>query len=235
MSFKTAHRLSGTGFEDELKKEGYSVTSNVNHDYNELYINEEVDLFSWGYRCDGDTNIKGAKPNVPLTAPPNSLVKSSNSAAATEDVKHRVLPEGNQRPKTDKNLRSSELLKMMKGTYASAQPKMQNDVSVKEVNQVDEVKIQVKSGQSHPKVSQSVRKTRLSESPEQALNPGAKGTTATACVHPLKDPPRNHINTISTQQEAKISACSTTMGAQNNSAEAKTDESQSIKRMFLTM
>lgn len=214
MSLKTAHRISGTGFEDELKKEGYIVTSNVNHDYNELYINEEVDLFSWGHRCDGD-NIKGAKPNVPLTAPLNSLVKSSNSAAATGDVKHRVQPEGNQKTKADKNVCTSELFKMIKGTNASAQPKMQNDVSVKEVNQVDERKIQV---------------TRRSESSKQALNPGAKGITATACVHPLKDPLRNHINTTSAQQEAKISACSTTVTA-HCPADAKTGEHYFIEMM----
>lgn len=171
---------------------------------------------------------------MPLTAPPNSLVKCNNAAGATGDDKHRVLPEGNQKPRNEKNV-SELLIKMARGADASAKPKMQNDVSVKEAHQrvveVNEVKIQVKSSPSHPGISQSVQKetdirTRPSESTKQVLNSGAKGTTASACVHPLKDPPRHHINTTSAQREAKISACS----AQNNPADAKTGEIQFIKK-----
>ncbi|XP_048116137.1 pollen-specific leucine-rich repeat extensin-like protein 4 isoform X2 [Alosa alosa] len=173
-----ADRISGDGFEEELKKEGYNVTSNVDHEYNELCITGEVDLLSWGHQYDDTNNTNGAKSNVPPTAPPNSLVKSNDPGRAAGDTKQKI-----------------------------AQVK----------SQVDSVPLCPKSSLSIQKATDT--RTRLPESPKQALNQGARGT---ACVHPLKDPPRNHTNT-NAQHEVKPSACSTAMAVQTNPTGATTD------------
>ncbi|XP_062412828.1 uncharacterized protein LOC134102662 isoform X2 [Sardina pilchardus] len=222
-----ADRISGDGFEEELKKEGYKVTSNVDHEYNELCITGEVDLLSWGHRCDDTNNKNGPKSNAPPTARPNSSVKSNNSGRAAGDTKQKVHPEGNQKPRAEPSC-LAEQFKIIKGIDASAQSKMLNALLVKEANLITQVQSQVKSVPLCPTSSLPIQKatdmrTRPPEAPKKATNPGSKGTTTTyACVHPLRDPPMNHINT-SAQHEVKPSACSTTMAAQTNPSGTTTD------------
>ena len=182
-------------------------------------------MFSWGHQCDDTNNMQGAKPNVQANS--NPLDKSNNPGGAAGDTNYKVHPEGNQRPRAERHTCPSEPFKMTKGPDASVQSKMQNDVSIKKPNQCAQVKIQMEPVPSYPKRSQSVTnatdlRTRPTETLKQAQRPGTKGTTTTACVHPLKDTPRNQINATNVNEELKLSACTVTTAAQKNNPAAAT-------------
>ncbi|KAL2097305.1 hypothetical protein ACEWY4_006512 [Coilia grayii] len=217
-----AYRIRGDGFEVELSRKGYRVTSNENHDFNELCIKGEVDLLAWGYPYKDTNHLQGAKPAAQANL--NSHDTSKSPGWAARDTSYKVHREGNEKKKVEKDIHPSEPLKMSKeGTDVIAQSTIQN-VSITNTSEKPHVKIQVEQPPWMAMKNARIRRTRSAEAPTQAQYSRAKVAAATACVHPLKDNPSSQVNAASVKQEATSLAGSMVTDTEKDNINASTSE-----------
>ncbi|XP_063076459.1 uncharacterized protein LOC134466492 [Engraulis encrasicolus] len=193
-----ADRISGNGFEEELKKKGYTVSSNVNHDFNELIINGELDWLSWDSTSNNqqtnNNHVQVPVPSVSASSPDTNRT----TGRSTTETRHKVHPKGNEKKKDEDEKRApSAPLKGRKETDVSAQNGQ--NVSITNTGEKTRGKLNAGAAEFNPMMIPPVRRTKSAEAQSpRKISPGDRSS-----FHPVH---KNPIRQIGAKQETKSTA-----------------------------